>query len=270
MRGGFEDGKEKAVVHQAITLLRHDFDYLLSAQTPAYLSLQSTANRASTLAAALRLCLACLPPRSGGTSTSQPLQLPFSQLSGLCATLVNLPLWSSRVSVAHVRVFRRQLSSLLAFYLKLSRNLFSEDLWMSQALAVLCRLQPGDEEFAIQVVEDVTGLVTQEWMALRGWDVPSVIWGRGGMDSIKPFLVHAPRSNEEGLYIGPICPSSQSIIHATTQRLPSKSSGLGLPFRTDWMLLPLDHLLHSGNSTVFKSFPSSWNASETEVLVHAG
>jgi hypothetical protein len=102
--------------------------------------------------------------------------------------------------------------------------------------------------------------------------VPAIVWDKGGMTSILPFLIHTIRPDAE-VYIGPTCTTPQSISLATTQRLPSSltlrtgtSRNHGLPLTSDWVFSPLDHLLRSATSTIFKSLPSSWDASETEVV----
>jgi len=143
---------------------------------------------------------------------------------------------------------------------------------MAQALSVLCRLMPGDEECGIQVIADVTSLINRDLMASRGWSAPATLWDKGGMKSTIPFLMHTVRPVME-INVGPTYMTPQSISLASTQRLPSSSAmrmgtsrDYGLPLTRDWVLSPLDHLLRSATSTVFKSLPSSWDATETEVV----
>lgn len=141
----------------------------------------------------------------------------------------------------------------------------SDDLWIAQALSILSGLVPGDEEFGQKVLEQALDMITPEFMNQMGWHVPPMIWEREGLAVIKPFLDCFQQS--EGVYVGPIIPTSDSILLATTQILSSKADrGSGLPLRRDWVLSPLDHLLKSGDSTVFKSLPSSWEAAETELV----
>ena len=137
---------------------------------------------------------------------------------------------------------------------------------MAQSLAILCRLLPGDEEFALQVMEDLVDLLTHDWTTSRGIRVPSFFWEGGGMTVIKPLLSRTLRPQED-IYIAPLHSTPLSIMSATTQRLQSTSTihEFGLPAKRDWTLSPLDHLLRSGNSAVFKSLPASWDASETEI-----
>ncbi|KAJ6612794.1 hypothetical protein B0H10DRAFT_2051136 [Mycena sp. CBHHK59/15] len=220
-----------------------------------------------TLMAAIRLWLACLPPTTDGPLASPPFDLPFTQLSDLCAKLVTHPLWS-RLPPGYVLL--RPLTGLLSSYLRLSKRLpdNSQDVWMAQALSILSRLLPGDEEFALQVAGDILDLITPQWAVSHGLNVPQSVWDKGGLSVIKPFLSRAIRPRED-VHIGPWCMSSHSIKLATTLRVPSVSSALsrdyGLPVPRDWTFSPLDHLLRSGTSSVFNNLPTSWDASEVDV-----
>jgi hypothetical protein len=232
---------------------------------------------AHTILAAMRLWLGSLPPASDGPPLSPPFLLPFPRLSQLCAKLVTHPLWSlfqSGAAPLYSRVFLRPLTCTLSYDLRLSSALpgVFQDLWMVQAISVLCRLMPGDEEFGVQVITDMIPLINPDLMASHGWSAPPIIWDKGGMESIISFLTHTVRPAVE-VHIGPICITPQSISLASTQRLPSRStmhSGASrqycLPLTRDWVLAPLDHLLRSATSAVFKSLPSSWDATETELV----
>ncbi|KAJ6573827.1 hypothetical protein DFH09DRAFT_382038 [Mycena vulgaris] len=227
---------------------------------------------AEALMAAIRLWLACLPPTIDGDGplSSPPFTLPFAQLSDLCAKLVTHPLWSRISSSGPGYALFRPLSSLLASYLRLSQRLpdVSQDVWMAQALSILSRLLPGDEDFALQVAQEIVDLITPQWAISRGLNIPQTVWDKGGISVIKPFLAHAVQPRED-VNIGPSCMSPNSIKRATTQRLPAPSSAFsrdyGLPVPRDWTLSPLDHLLRSGTSSVFNSLPPSWDASEVDV-----
>lgn len=274
LKDGFEAGKESVVVRSALVALQRslqDIVKLDGVQTAEILKrLQAVSMHANTLMSALRLWLACLPPLSDGPLNAPPISLPFPQISDICAKLVSHPIWTyinSGEAPQCVQAFCRPLASLLATYLQLSRRLpgVSEDLWIAQAFSILGRLLPGDEEFALQVVDDVGSLLTSDFMISRGLDVPSIIWEKGGMAVIKPFLIHTLRPQDD-IYVGPTCLSPKSIKDSTTQRLPSTSSiKFGLPVNKDWTLSPLDHLLRSGSSSVFKALPLSWDASEVEI-----
>ncbi|KAJ7139403.1 hypothetical protein C8R44DRAFT_764386 [Mycena epipterygia] len=225
---------------------------------------------AGTLAAAIRLWLACLPPTTDNPLSSPPFGLPFAQLSDLCAKLVTHSLWSRVSTCGPGYVLFRPLASLLSSYLRLSQRLpdVSKDVWMAQALSILSRLLPGDEEFALQITQGILDLITPQWAMARGLNVPQAVWDKGGVSVIKPFLVRAiqPREN---VHIVPSSSSPSSIKRATTQRLPTPSSAssreYGLPVPRDWTLSPLDHLLRSGTSPVFNDLPPLWDASEVDV-----
>lgn len=269
LKSGFEGGKEKEVVHGAVSTIQGQLSQLGSTSVGQdYMHLRALAGYANTLAAAIRLWLACLPPLSYGPLASPPFALPFHQISELCAKITVHPLWSLLKIDPRTYVFCRPLSGLLYSYLQLSRRLpgTSQELWMAQSLAIVCKLLPGDEEFALQIMEDLADLLTAHWTTSRDIQLPPVVWERGGMSVIKPFLSHTLRPQED-IYIDPLHSTPQSIMLATTQRLPSASAirESGLPADRDWTLSPLDHLLRSGSSTVFKSLPASWDASEAEI-----
>ncbi|KAG6902415.1 hypothetical protein C0995_000341 [Termitomyces sp. Mi166 len=275
IRDGFTDGKEKEVVIGCLDTIKQSMNQLVSlppgqSRLPY---LRAIKGYATTLSAAIRLWLACLPPLSDGPPDSPPFPLPFPRISDLCAMITVHPSWSLLDSkdrnTRHVYVYLRSLSELLSGYLRLSRRLPTtpKELWTAQALSILSKLLPGDEEIALQVMDDILSLVTPEWLDGLGIRTPPVIWDRGGMNVIKPFVVHAIRPHND-IHIGPTSPTPQSISTATTQRFPSATvlRTFGLPFSREWTLSPLDHLLHSGTSQVFKALPVGWDASEVEIV----
>jgi hypothetical protein len=279
LKSGFEGGKEKDVVNSAVDGLQRELGELDARSATGTLDirrLRDLAPYANILAASIRLWLACVPPPSDGTLVSPPFPLPFARLSELCAKVVQHPLWDSVLveSKSHIHIFLRPLTLFLSIYLHLSRRIpdISEDLWMTQAFSILGRLIPGDEESAHQIVEELTGMINSEAMVSRGWPVPPVIWEKGGLGVIKPFLRHAIQPMEDNR-IGPVWMSPRSIQLSTTQRLPSRSPSssevdekYGLPLTKDWPFSPLDHLLRSGSSSVFNALPYSWDASEIEIV----
>jgi hypothetical protein len=137
---------------------------------------------------------------------------------------------------------------------------------MAQAFTILLQLGPGDEDCASAVMEDIANRLTPEWATAREIFVPPILWESGVMSILQPFIMNMIRPHAD-VVIGPIIPTPQSIRSATIQRLPSPSAlgTVGLPLNRDWSLTPLDHLLRSGDSAVFKALPTSWNASEVEV-----
>lgn len=253
----------------------------------------NVSEQTKVLTAAIRLWVACLLPAESST-TAPPFDLPFSLIAETCAKLVVHPLWSrasphSQTAGEIVFLQCKPLSGLLAGYVKLSRHLpgISADVWMARALSVLSRLLPGDEEFALEVVDDLLGMmVAPGWASARGLNVPDAVWGSaGGMGAvIRPFLRDAVRpqrdvqeqqeeqegeGEKESAYLAPACSTPRSISLATTQRFPPLplSRGFGLPVRRDWTFSPLDHLLRSGVSPVFKTaLPASYDVSETQIV----
>jgi hypothetical protein len=273
----FESGSEKDVVIGALKYVQHELCELRSdASSGSPGRLRDTSLPAQTVAAAIRLWLACIPLPSDVPLDLPPFSLPFPLISETCAQLVKHPLWFTIYAdkvPPHVHVFYRPLTTLLSAYLGLSRMLpgISDELWMAQAFSILGRFIPGDEDHALRIFEQVAQMLDAKWMAMRGWQVPPKVWEKDGLAVIKPFLAHAIRPM--GSFTGPLWPSPQSISLSTTQTLPSganlraeRSLDSGLPLDKDWTLSPLDHLLRSGQSSLLQSLPSSWDANEVEVV----
>jgi len=103
-----------------------------------------------------------------------------------------------------------------------------------------------------------------------------VLSSEGGLEVVMPFLRDAFEPKEESARVGSYYPSPQSIRSSNTQRLPpahlvrnrkqSVRREYPLPLYGDWFFTPLDHLLHSGTSSVFKSLPPSWDGSEVGIV----
>ena len=250
VKKGFENGKEGFIVTDVLTTFWQE----LGKYEPGNLEqLKNMSSYAALLTAVIRLWLACIAPHTSGVPSTPPFYLPFARISELCANLSAHPVWSllSSSDSAFEYLNCRELSGLLSHYLQLSRRLpdVSEDLWMAQAFTILLRLGPGDEDFALAIMEDVANRLTPEWAT-----------------ALQPFITNMLRPHAD-VIIGPITPTPQSIKSATTLRLLSRSAlgKVGLPLNRDWSLTPLDHLLRSGDSAVFKALPTSWNASEVEI-----
>ncbi|TFK48807.1 hypothetical protein OE88DRAFT_1760352 [Heliocybe sulcata] len=282
----FETGKEGDVVLKAVENTRRCFAKLAGAgQSEAEKMgiLQEVAKDGEVLSAVLRLWLACTPPYTDGPPASPPFILPFEDISSLAAQLSRHPIWSclheaTLVIPGYATVYLRPFSSFLCYYLRLSRRLpgTTPDLWLAQACTVVQRCLPGDEDFVQRTMEQVTALVTPGFVSQAGWNVPNAIWESGGMEILTPFFAHSarPEVDDEERYgcIGPSELSPQSIARVDTLRVPSLSTlrtrmgkDFGLPLPRDWVLSPLDHLLRSGTSPVFKALPATWEASETDV-----
>jgi hypothetical protein len=137
------------------------------------------------------------------------------------------------------------------------------------------RFLPGDEEAARDMLDVVINLVDERYLLDYGWSVPSEVWSRGGLRILTPFLNYdlTPRMGDaEGqreeaprVRVAPLFPTPQSLKLAATQRLLSVRRFTFL-FARDWPLLPLDHLLHSGTSPVWRHLPADWDANETDLV----
>ena len=273
LRSGFESGVEHTVVEHTLRELKRLVDPSTSLGSMTKESLFAMTSLAGTLASTIRLWLSCLPLHSQEPLDSPPFSLPFPQLSAFCASLTTHPLWTttSKSFPPFANVGLRQLSVLLASYLNLSRRLpgTTDDLWVAQAFAILPRLLPGDNEFAERIIESLTKLLVPSFMTNRGWDVPSIIWEKKGVEPVLPFLTFGLHSNDER--VGSVWMTPRSISSSTTQRLPplvttKTNKRPSLPLDKDWFFAPLNYLLRSGETDIFKSLPSSWDASETELV----
>lgn len=261
-----DDGRVPAVVDVALVSFE---EALTRYQTDDTDSLKKISRSASILSAIIRLWLACIPPHLDGPPSTPPFTLPFSRLSQLSASLVVHPLWLTISSDSSFNyLLGRQISGFLASYLGLARRLpgVSEGLWMGQAFSIIVRLCAGDEDISTALLEQVMKMLTPEWTAARRIHVPPVIWEKGGLFILEPFFARTIRPQSE-VCIGPLTVTPRSIKSSTTQRLPSPNGlkNLGLPLHRDWAMTPLDHLLRSVDSAVFKALPASWDSSEVEV-----
>ncbi|CCM05739.1 uncharacterized protein FIBRA_07971 [Fibroporia radiculosa] len=281
LQAGFQSGVEKDVVERSHQMLGQLLDSISgdSIRSPRHkdlITLNATAGHASALAAVMRLWLSCLPPQLSEPPESPPFILPFSKLSSLCSQVTLHPIWASVFSsdVPYTLVFCRPLALLLSSYLELSRQIpgITQSVWIAQAFSITLRLLPGDEEDAQRNLGYALDLITADFVNTRSWDVPAIIWEKGGMQIVKPFLDSRLQPKEE-ISVGPIWISPRSIAVASTQRLPPAQSlipdarhNYPLPLAKDWLSAPIDSLLRSGDSDVFKSLPLSWDASESEVV----
>ncbi|KAJ7600749.1 hypothetical protein C8J56DRAFT_911181 [Mycena floridula] len=233
----------------------------LAGQLEPNSSNKEAASYATALMAIIRLWLACLPP--------QPL--PFDKISHLCARFVTHQSGSSFSSAVS-----RPFSSLLFYYLQLSKHHTSQDLWMSQVFAVIPCLQPGDESLAIGLIGELVNVISHRWAEVHGISAPNEVWEKGGVGIIRPFLVDVvngqtrPLSDDEELardVIAPLVCTSRSIAETTTQRrLLDKH---GLPLKRNWTMSPLDRLLKLSDALETRQeilVPSPWAASETDIV----
>jgi hypothetical protein len=281
LRPAFDGAIEKVVVLGAISSLKR----LLSEIPTGYDASRGLAfyrevvESVLVLSAAIRLWLACLP-LDYEPLPEPPFQLPFSLLGTIALLVATHPLLSELSNIpSRYRPFLRPLVSFITNYFWLSRRLpgTTRGLWLAQLAVAIMRSLPGDEDAARGMLEALINLVDEQCLLDYGWSVPSEVWSRGGLRILTPFLVYdlVPRvddGEEQGeetprVRVAPLFPAPHSLRFATTQRLPSTSTrNFTFLFSRDWPVLPLDHLLHSGTSSVWQHLPSDWDASETDVV----
>jgi len=264
---GFETGKESKIVAAIVQAVRENID---NYQRGDKAQLKKLAEHAGILASVVRLWLACVPPHVNDVPSSPSFSLPYPQISELARKLLSHPIWTQHQEQGdpYICVHIRELSQFLSYYLRLSRRLpgTSHSLWLAQVFSILPRLSPGDEDFGQSIIKELTCILTAEWAANLGIPVSQSIWDHGGLRILEPFLIHTIRSKDEE-HIGPLTMTPLSIKSSTCQRLPSSKTAkkFGLPLNRDWTMTPLDHLLRSADSAVFKELPEDWDSSEVEV-----
>ncbi|PPQ63587.1 hypothetical protein CVT24_004447 [Panaeolus cyanescens] len=260
-----QDGRFRLLVNALMDKLEVGLGGLDADKSNAF---ESFSSQAALLSALIRVWLACIPPHTEGPPSSPPFTLPLPRISAFLSRLISHPFWSfAWTSNPRLVPFYRNVSGLAARYLELSKRLpdTSSDLWTGQALAILSRQRPGDEQFCMSVIEEVLKGITSEWAVERGIDVPQPIWQNGGLAILLPFFRFIVQP-QAGVNTGPLHPTVDSIKATSTLRLPFPSSeSKGLPLYHDWTMGAMDHLLRSADSPVFKSLPETWNASEVDV-----
>ncbi|KAI6140623.1 hypothetical protein BKA82DRAFT_2803991 [Pisolithus tinctorius] len=143
-----EDGLEHKVVRAALEAVKQHLGILATDGPGMEKALRLIVTPTRALSSAIRLWLACLPPLKDVPLGSPPFMLPFGKLSKLCAELVTHPVWSlPQKHGMYLQVHLRPLSSLLAYFHRLSRHIpgTSPDLWLAQGLSMITRVIPGDE-----------------------------------------------------------------------------------------------------------------------------
>lgn len=278
IRDGFIKGVEHDVVTASLEALRSELTNIHDTPLPErYQRLQRIGMHARVLSSVVRLWLACTSIANTDADTAAPLStppftLPFAELSSFSALVVSHSIWSL-VTRGVEQAACKHLATFLAYFHRLSRHIpgTSPDLWVAQGVTILERQLPGEEEHAFYMLEAILAIFTPQFL---GAMAPPSIWEKGGWSIIKPFLDYAIRPNQE-VYIAPSDVTPESIMRCTTLRLPSSHSSssvpdehrpTGLPLPRVWFTSPIDHLLRSGSSPVFKALPSSWDASEVDVV----
>ncbi|EFI27216.1 cytoplasmic protein [Coprinopsis cinerea okayama7 len=264
------------------TLVNKCIDYLqsaLSQPSPSIADSRTSAGVARVLSNAIRLWLSCLPPRLEGPPEAPPFDLPFARISTLVASLLTNPMWTAATSALDDRerryaiVYLRDFASLSGWYLRLSRRLpdTSQGLWLAQAFSIVLRCLPGDEEFTLNTIDSILSLIPEINPAILEPFMEDAVLPRekvetGDEDDQAVEVVESrPR-------LSPITPTPTSITTSTVLVMPSpfikhhsNKKLSGLPLQTDWMLGPLNDLIHSGESPVFRHLPRGWDFSELDV-----
>ena len=275
---GFSCGPEKLVVEGALDNLTVT-DISIRSNDGARSTVTDVTVSATILGAAVRLVTALLPTSStsgSGILSDAPFPFPLQEIHQKCMCLVQPSIWARLCDLQPSHrsyTALRPITSLCERNLRLlhSLKLGNSQKWVSDALVVLLRLLPGDEDFGAWTVSGACALIDQEYTTtlLSGWSIPSDIWMHGGIGPISPLLVSALQPQavpaEDGgdelqpvVYLAPYTPSPRSIARSTRITYPSagavasKRMPFVLPIAPDWPFIPIDELLHSGTSHAFR------------------
>lgn len=113
-KDSFENGIQANVVATAGETLDQTIDGLDTKNPQSCMdAVRRAGGPAQTLASAMRLWLACLPPQTQVAPDTPPFILPFTQLSALCGKIVSHSLWRTFFSDAVPEHFLRRIVVLL-------------------------------------------------------------------------------------------------------------------------------------------------------------
>ncbi|KEP47718.1 cytoplasmic protein [Rhizoctonia solani 123E] len=269
LREGFQSGHPRSVLESAISRL----DGSLSGDTAINLLQEQSVADAALIYAALRLDLALLtsPSQSNDVTPQSPLGLPLETLHQLANKIAVSSIWSAVYSgnttspYDYTRTTHLALC-LTAFLLFVKRiGHIQGRPWLKLAFIALYRLNPACADIAARLVQEIGATIIKEPSLIHFSDhLKPANWS-----ALLPFILHDLQPSPE-LIVGPRVPSNASISHVTTLSLPSRPNLggklYGLPVHSDWTMNPLNHLLHSGTSAVFKSLPNEWDSDEVDVV----
>lgn len=224
-----------------------------------------------------------------------PLELAVHHVQLYCARLLEEKVVQRILHLSntlHLKedalVSLRSISSLLAINLQfLMKDLVDIETRKTSILTaahILSSLLPGDECLARRLLQSVCDFTDTELVQTLGPNFE--LKDTGGLHILLPFYLDSlslgtSNANSQSLlsplrFIGPLFPSSDTISNCSTLLMPSFSSWYQkwhahepdfiLPLKNDWPTWPINHLLRSGSSQVFRNPPSSWDASETDVV----
>ena len=216
-----------------------------------------------------------------------------SAIYGTCITVVSHPIWDVALSPAMPASsypVLRPLSSFLhssLLFLR-SRTDVSDKQWLNLALRTIPRLLPGDSSLGQQIFLHIRQLISNDFVSNElEWNVAQEVWDKGGLEVLGPFFDHsmAPLPTvpelesdeppdsivEDPVVIAPFIATPASLAKISTQTLPSvaelrKGSVKGLPLRGDWVFSPVNDLLRSSTSPVFRTLPREWDHSELDIV----
>ncbi|KZS97390.1 hypothetical protein SISNIDRAFT_482298 [Sistotremastrum niveocremeum HHB9708] len=212
------------------------------------------------LSATLKLVLSTHPPFGSDTETQTALDLPitFTSMQALADLIVDA---SSIIPSPRTAAF-------LQVQTRLRRRLRREsDMeWLSFAMTLPTSVPLGEEEFIAWLFDQIAILLTKDLASALSIPTPPDMWDGKGIETLLPFLVESLYPSE--IRLAPFFPTPESLKFTLTQcNSPSPSARIAsLPAPRSWPLWPLDHLLRSGTSQVFRKLPPSWDASETDVV----
>ncbi|KAL5632832.1 hypothetical protein ACGC1H_005693 [Rhizoctonia solani] len=269
LREGFQSGHPRSVLESAISRLDN---FLLEGPSTTLLQEQSVAD-ASLIYAALRLDLALLTSsiQTNDATPQSPLGLPVEALHQLINKIALNSVWpvvySGNTTSPYAYTRMTPLALCLAAFLLFVKQIghIQGPAWLKLAFIALRRLNPACADITARLVQEIGAAIIKEPSLAHFSDhLKPANWS-----ALLPFILHDLQPSAE-LIVGPRVPSNASISHVTTLSLPSRPNLggklYGLPVHKDSTMNPLNHLLHSGTSVVFKSLPKEWDSDEVDIV----
>ncbi|EJD44200.1 hypothetical protein AURDEDRAFT_125464 [Auricularia subglabra TFB-10046 SS5] len=264
---GFRTGHQGAIVRAAVQGLSHALhsgnDEAAGAMQR---QLESIHEHAAVLHQAARLAVATAKPGAPGA-----LALCLGAETSLSALLTTIPgpllqLQQRLAGTPRLYTLLRPLTSFIySLHALISiTSTFNAPNLVATSASIFRLLLPGDEDLAASLIRTTLRLAGPDLFTALDMPVPAA-WKDDALLDLEPFLLYALRPKSTP-YLPPWTPSPDSNKNADSQTLPAKLDSTRLPAANDWPFWPLNELLQSGTSPLFRHLPPGWDATETDVV----